>query len=348
MLPEEWPIAAPVADPTTPVRAARGGRLDTVRQDVFLPPAARLTEQERALMTAMLHCLVSEIADELRAALPPTWSGANDAGDLELVQLLTTARMLDLPDLVALLLRRADEERISSAARARNGRGEAQLLQGLVSHGDAAVSAAAMALILARGRRRDRFGQCLATFDDLSPPTAIGLTHRIAAALRGPLAAIHGPAAVDHRLADAATETIESHRGDRGIETLTAALVGALDEAGAPLDELILAAASEGEVAFLAAVLAHRASIGNGTALDELLSGEAPRVVALLRAARLPRTIAAGLLAAIGDLLGIDDPGAAIGAFDRFSDAEADAARAWLLTDPVYRSALDGLEGRRG
>jgi hypothetical protein len=256
--------------------------------------------------------------------------------------------MLDQPDLIALLLRRADEERISGAAKARSGRGDAQLLQGLVSHGDAAVSAAAMALILARGRRRDRFGQCLATFDDLSPATAAGLTHRIAAALRGPLAAIHGPADVDRRLAEAAANVIGSHQADRGLEALTAALVSALDEAGAPLDDLILAAGSEGDVAFIAAMLAHRSSIGSGTAFDELLSGEAPRLVALFRAARLPRTAAAGLLAAIGDLLGIDDPGAAIGAFDRFNDSEADAARAWLLTDPAYRSALEGLEGRRG
>src|SRR5438309_7757225 len=170
-MPEEWPIAASAADGNAPARLAGRGRLATVRRDFFLDPAARLTEQERALMTAMLHCLVSEIADELRAALPPIWSGANDAGDLELVQQLTAARMLDQPDLIALLLRRADEERISATAKARSGRGEAQLLQGLVSHGDAAVSAAAMALILARGRRRDRFGQCLATFDALSPAT---------------------------------------------------------------------------------------------------------------------------------------------------------------------------------
>ena len=41
-----------------------------------------------------------------------------------------------------------------------------------------------MALILARGRRRDRFGQCLVAFDDLPQATAEALVAMIAAALR--------------------------------------------------------------------------------------------------------------------------------------------------------------------
>src|SRR6185437_1414976 len=165
MMPEEWPIAADPADRNTPARAAGRGRLSTVRIDFFLNPAERLTEQERALMTAMLHCLIGDVASEIRAALPAGWTSAND-DEAALVEALTRAGMLDDSDLMALLLRRADEERIGTAARARNGRRDARVLQGLVSHENGAVSAAAMALILARARRRDRFGQCLAAFDD--------------------------------------------------------------------------------------------------------------------------------------------------------------------------------------
>ena len=64
MMPEEWPIAASAADQNAPARRAGRDRLSTVRADFFLDPAERLSEQERALMTAMLHCLIGDIADE--------------------------------------------------------------------------------------------------------------------------------------------------------------------------------------------------------------------------------------------------------------------------------------------
>ena len=122
MMPEEWPIAAPAADGNAPARFAGRGRLATVRRDFFLDPSKRLTEQERALMTAMLHCLVGDVAAAVRAALPKGRVAANDEGDAALIAALTASGLLDEPGLMALLLRRADEERIATAARARSGR----------------------------------------------------------------------------------------------------------------------------------------------------------------------------------------------------------------------------------
>src|SRR5689334_24201741 len=126
MMPEEWPIAAPAADRNAPARRAGRGRLATVRADFFLDSAERLTEQERALMTAMLHCLVGDIADELRAALPGLATPANDEGNLALIELLSSSGLLDRAGLVRLLLRRADEERIATGAKARAGKREAR------------------------------------------------------------------------------------------------------------------------------------------------------------------------------------------------------------------------------
>src|SRR5438309_10350818 len=192
-MPEEWPIAASAADGNAPARLAGRGRLATVRRDFFLDPSKRLSEQERALMTAMLHCLVSDVAAALRAALPNGRLAANDESDSGLIEELATAGLLDEVELMALLLRRADEERIASAARARSGRRAARALQGLVSHDYGAVAAAAMALILARGRRRDRFGQCLIGFDDLPEASAEHLVQAVSAGLRRVLAAARGP-----------------------------------------------------------------------------------------------------------------------------------------------------------
>jgi hypothetical protein len=348
MMPEEWPIAAPAAEGDAPARLAGRGRLATVRRDFFLDPTKRLTEQERALMTAMLHCLVGDVAAAIRAALPSGRLAANDEGDAALIAALTGAGLLDEPGLMAVLLRRADEERISTAARARSGRRDARVLQGLVSHDYGAVAAAAMALILALGRRRDRFGQCLVAFDDLSVSSAEALVQAVAAGLRRELAAGRSAPIADRELAEAAEKVLSDRDEERGVDALTAALVHFLDEGGGLTDELVLAAANEGEVAFVAEVMARRAGVSSESALDELLSGNSKHVMALLRMAGMSRALSAGLLAGIGDLLGIGDAGEAIGLFDRLTDHDADAARSWLLTAPAYRLALDRLGQGRG
>jgi hypothetical protein len=348
MTPEEWPIAAPAEDGDGPARTAGRGRLATVRRDFFLNPAERLTEQERALMTAMLHCLVSDVADAVRAALPSGRVAANDEGDAALVESLTASGLLDEPGLMALLLRRADEERISTAARARSGRREARVLQGLVSHDYGAVAAAAMALILARGRRRDRFGQCLIAFDDLSEASAEHVASAVAAGLRRELAETRGPSMADSELAQALDGVVDAHDPERSIEALTAALVHFLEENGGLGDDLVLSSAQEGEIGFVAEVLARRAGIGIDSAMDELLSGDAERLMGLLRVAGASRELAAGLLAGIGDLLGIAEAGEAIALFDRMTEDEVRAARGWLVTAPAYRAALERLGERRG
>jgi hypothetical protein len=340
MMPEEWPIAVFAADQNAPARRAGRDRLSTVRVDFFLDPAERLTEQERALMTAMLHCLVGDIADEIRAVLPNVALAANDESNLAIVTALLSAGLLDRLALVQRLLRRADEERIATGAKARIGRRDARVIQGLVSHTDGAVAAAAMALIIARGRRRDRFGQCLLHFDDLPRDEARVVVQSIAAAFRRELVERVGTAEGDRLLSTASAQLSASHDPGSSLENLTATLVRLLDEEGDLDDELIGAAGIEGEMNFIAHALARRSGISGDVALDELLSGDANRVMALLRMGRVRRETAAGLLAGIGDLLGIADPGQAIGRFDRMSDADVAEASSWLTADPAYKQAV--------
>jgi hypothetical protein len=347
MLPDEWPGAPEGADQNAPARAG-GDRLTTVRADFFLHPAERLTEQERALMTAMLHSLVGDIADEIRLVFPTSMAAANDDRNLALVETLSAARLLDRPALVRLLLRRADEERIATAANARSGRREARVLQGLVSHQDGAIAAAAMALILARGRRRDRFGQSLLHFDDLSRDEARVLVHLVCAAVRPDAAAVLGGAEADRLLSTAADRVLTSHDPGSGIDALTATLVRLLGEEDDLSDELIVSAGMEGEMTFVAHALAARSGVRADVALDELLCGSERRAMATLRTAGVSRTVAASLLAGVGDLIGIPDPGRAIDAFDRLTDAEVEDARAWLTADPAYRRAVAALGKTNG
>ncbi len=347
MMAEEWPIGAAPADSVhAPARGAARDRLSTVRVDFFLSPAERLTEQERALMTAMLHCLIGDIADELRAALPSGAVAANDEGNMAVVETLSVARLLNRETLVRMLLRRADEERISTAAKARSGRREARILQGLVSHESGAISAAAMSLILARGRRRDRFGQCLLHFDDLPPHEAAELAQIVAAALRGDLQGLRGSGDSDQLLAAAVEQLLSRYDRANGIEELSAILVDLLEDEGQLTDELIVSAAMEGEMTFLAQALARRCALRGEVATDELMSASEQRVMILLRIAGVRRELAAGLLAGIGDLLGVTDPGRAIKSFDDMGDAEIDSARSWLSADAAYRSAVGRLERR--
>jgi hypothetical protein len=348
MMPEEWPIAAPAGEQDPPARPARRDRLATVRVDFFLNPADRLSEQERALMTAMLHCLVGDIADEIRSSLPSGWSAANDEGNLPLVEILSAAGLLDRPPLVRLLLRRADEERIATGARARSGRREARVLQGLVSHEDGAVAAAVMALILARGRRRDRFGQCLLHFDDLPREEAVALVHLVCAAIRHDLAAVVGSGEADRLLSAASEHALATHDPGNALEALNAKLARLLDEEGDLTDELIAAGAMEGEMTFVSQALSRRGGFRGNVALDELLSGDETRLMLLLRAADVRREFAASILAGIGDLLGIADAGRAIDAFDRLDDAQVEATRNWLASEPGYRNAVVALGSNNG
>lgn len=299
-------------------------------------------------MTAMLHCLVSDIADEVRAALPNMAVPANDQGNLALIDRLSSARLLDRPGLFRLLLRRADEERITTGAKSRAGRRDARVIQGLVSHGDGAIAAAAMSLIIARGRRRDRFGQCLLHFDDLSNEEARALVCSLAAALRLSLAGGNGTAEADHLLSGAMVQVIARHDPGSSIEQLTASLVRLLDEEEELTDELIAGAALEGEMNFVAQALARRSQIRGDVAVDELLSGDSRRVMALLRMGRLSRESTAGLLAGVGDLIGIRDPGSALSEYDALTDDEVANSRNWISADALYRRAASALGERNG
>jgi len=349
MVPEEWPIdAPPEAVGASPERRAGRHRLSTVRSDFFLDPRHRLSEQERAVMSAMLADLLATIAAEIRASLPAGLAPANDEDDQQLLRELSAAGLLDHEELIALLLRRADEERIATAVRARSGPAGA-FLQALIADEDESVSAAAMALILARGRRRDRLGQPRIEFDDLSAEVGRSLAQSVAAALRRHSRGL-APGDSDLRFAEAAAMLLGRRDEAKTIDALARALVQALGEAGGLDERLLEAAAEEGDIGFLASALAERAGIPAGAAWDHLVGGERGRLVLLLRMAGVGRTFAASLLALLGDLVGLADLGTEIGSFDSLTEEEARAACDWLRLDPAYRAAtaiLDGGDGKR-
>jgi hypothetical protein len=345
MVPVEWPVAAAdTGGAALPARVAGPSRLPAARTDFFLDPAARLTEQERALMTGMLRDLVDSLADELRVLLAGC-EPANDEDD-QLFGRLRASGLLDIPELVQLLLNRAEEERISTAIRAGRS-GKHRFVQSLVSDEDPDVAAAAMGLILARGRRRDRFEGPRIIFDDLGAETAAALVDALAAAFRAELAKRIGEVEADDRLTAAGRALLSHHDEGNRVEARLFELTHALDKAGRLDDGFILSAFRDGEPALVAEALARRAGIRVEEAWQRV-GGRAGDFALLLRLAAADRTVAGELIALLAEIGARTDAEAEIAAFDSLRDEEIEQARKWLRLDAGYRAAIESLAARDG
>lgn len=295
-------------------------------------------------MTAMLSDLVAVVADEFTTRLADA-EPANDDGE-QLLDRLWTAGLLDSPELIALLLRRAEEERIAAGIRASRPSGKPRFLQSLVSDEDSGISAAAMALILARGRRRDRFDGPRVIFDDLSAEAAVCLVNAVAAELRSDLARRLGSAEADERLGGAARALLSSHDEGNRLEARLFDLVHCLDRARRVDERLIRTALDEGEISLLAEALARRSGIGFDCAWDHLTAGGG-RLALLLRMADVPRELAGEIVASSAEVVGSDSE-TEIEAFDRLPDEEVERSRKWLRLDPAYRAAIGALGAGNG
>ncbi|MEQ7872570.1 DUF2336 domain-containing protein [Sphingomonas sp. ASV193] len=336
MSPVEWPIAALAADHSGPATRSRGrDRLSAVRTDFFLDDDVRLTEQERALMGGMLAGLLDQLVDELMVGLPDALAERIEVARPGLLRRLWERRVLDRPELVALLLRRSDEQRLSSA-------GAGGPVAAMVGDADEAIAESAMALTVARGRRKDRFGRLLLEYDDLPGEEAQLLVQMIAAALR--LGLGNDGADQDPALADAALDLIARHDEDNRLDARVAALARLLHERGRATDELAARLAEAGEVALLSAMLSVRAGVGPVTGWLMLVEQGAHCTMLLARLAGIDRPTAARIVVALGEPLGMRDPAAAIGEYDRLSDEDVEQERRWMQLPRKYRDALKALD----
>jgi hypothetical protein len=312
--------------------------LTTVRRDFFLDPGERLSEQERALMTAMLHDLVGTLAAAIRAAVGGKTATPEPA---TLANTLGRAGLLDRPGLIRLMLRRADEQRILTAFAGHAGPRRLPLMPKLVSDSDPQVAAAAMTLVVARGRRRDGFGQPRIDLSDLDRRDARALAHAVAALLST-------DANADGRYATAATKVVDAIDPQESLDRAVEALVEALDQTGRADEALVEAASGEGEVALIAMLIARRASINQPAVWDHLVNAGEGGLALVARMAGFGRRAAARLIADLGSTSGSWSVEEEIGRFDALSaDEIAAALKHWQLP-PDYRAAVRDLGGRRG
>jgi hypothetical protein len=340
MVPVEWPLAAPAADrPVESARTRGSRRLASVRRDFFLDPAHRLTEQERALMTAMLNDLLGSVSSALLAAVSTPPVLLTDATSLTLR--LSAAGLLDREELVSLLLLRADEHRIASAFAGRAGPRKLPLLPRLVGDKDARVAAAAMALVVGRGQRRDAFGQPRIELADLSAVEAQCLIAAVAAGLA------EAGAADRPALAEAAAAVGSGHDQSESLDSAVNDLALALEAAGRLDDKTLETVMEDGEAVLLAALLARRAGISAETGWGYLVGGQDGGLALLARMAGLARPSAARLIAEFAALSGasVEEEAAR---FDELGDEVVDAALAWWRLPPPFRDAATALGEARG
>lgn len=303
--------------------------------DFFLDEGSRLTDEERSLIAAMLRGLVGEIVDELIAGLPALLAAQAEKGRDTLYRRLRNAALMERQGLLALLLRRADEQQLAT----RSDRDHPTVAT-LISDDSAPVAEAAMALALARGRRRDRFGRMSVEYDDLAAEDAVALVHAVAAALRHAL-----PEGSDEALGLAAQGLIARHDEGRRLEAAVAALARILDTQHRADDELVRRLAEDGDASLLAGLLARRAGIDQLDAWNFFTGGDA---MLLARLAGCDRTTAAQMLAAFEPMSGSHAAERIIDRYDRLDDAAVERCRHWMRMDPHYRMAREALERADG
>jgi hypothetical protein len=337
MMPVEWPLAASAADrPVDPARPRVGrDRLGVAMADFFLNDSSRLTDEERALIAAMLRGLIGDIVDELIAGLPALLAAQADRGREGLYRRLRASGLMERAGLVSLLLRRADEQQLSARADRNH-----PTVASLVSDDSAPVAEAAMALALARGRRRDRFGRMSIEFDDLDAEDAVALVHAVAAGLRDALAD-----EADEALGSASHALLSRHDEGRRLDAAVAALARVLDTQNRADDVLVCRLAEDGDAALLVGMLARRAGIDQLDAWNFFTGGEA---MMLARLAGCDRTIAAQMLAAFEPMSGAHAAERIIDRFDAIDDAAVERCRRWMRLDQHYRQARQTMEQVNG
>lgn len=317
--------------------AAAARRRSVAMEDLFLPDRLRLSDQQRVTVRALLDKAVRAVEDELRAALARTFEdvpalhAALSSAHVEIAgPLLAHAPALQHSDLLAILLRRAEEHRLFTA-----GGGGVLLLELAADTADG-VAEDAMAVLVGQSRRFDRFQEPALARTELPADIQHRLVWTVAATLRAYIVRRHAVSevAADVALSEAADRLLAAYDEGDGLEARAMRLVRRLERAGRLDDRFIGRALLEGSLTLLIAALSVRTGL-DAPALSELLLDVGDGTPLLLRAAGLDRAQAAAILLRLG--------GDVERRLDRFDLLAVELAQDMLglwRTDPAYRAAI--------
>lgn len=329
------PPARLVADAARAETMASRGLELLVRQLAtpdLAPPSDYQWTQTRRLVAELVEAEEAAFRARLAELVPPV-----------LLPPLAVRRATTDPVLIARALARVEEHRLAAALRSS---GERTVIE-LVPAGDAEAAALELALLRADSRRLDPFGDPLLTASDLDAEDMHRLIWRIAAAARAVLIA-RGEAEpqVDGWIAVAARHQLSRHDEGEGAAPAAMRLAARLTGQDRPLAALIEAALCAARPGLAAAFIARVLGIDHADALGAL--GHVDRAALLLRAARLSRAEAAGLLLRLADAQGSDDDSlvATVDAYDALTNEAATQSVKRMQLDPAYRAAIAELGER--
>ena len=330
-------------DDAAQMLASARARLSAAVAEAGLPESLRLSERERTTIANLRDRLLREVEDELRSGIAarldmPEQASARAAVTSAILPIahpiLERSQALARPELVALLLRRAEEHRLSRFTP------ERPLLIDLAGDSDPRIAGEATALLIAQSRRLDAFQEPVLMLADVAAEVEHGLVWSVAAALRSYLVAHHqiSPDLADEAVTAAASAVLARHDEGAGIDAASRRLAGRLAAEGRLDGDLLVRAAREGAFPLFLAGLGQLTGFELAALSEIFLDRDGAGVPLVLRIADLHRAPAAEILLLLASRE--DAVGPQLDAFDALTAQEAATRlRLWRF-DPAYRAAI--------
>jgi uncharacterized protein (DUF2336 family) len=298
---------------------------------------------------------VRSIEEDLRARLAPRFerhealhAALTSANVPIALPIIERSQALRDQDLIAILVRRVEEHRFWKS-RSERGR---EFLVSLVRDEEEALAADAMALVIARSSRFDRFEEPVMSRAELPAEIQHRLIWIVAAALRHYVVQQHGLGPVDTEIGESASELAAAYDEGETFDALSHRLAQRLRAAdrlnGAVLGRMI----EDGLLPLFLAGIALLCRLDMTAAWEILFDPRGRGPALLLRAADLPRDEAAAILVALnarGPLFSSAEGEAAARQLELFDAIDAEAAREVLRLwqfHPAYRAGVARMSTR--
>lgn len=370
---------AQALDVSTAIRATRR-RSEASRQelmgniaDLFLPREHRLSDRERSVIYGILERLIDEIDTALREALSERLHTLDTASRRQLAGLaeqdgpvaraiLEQARVLEDPELIAIIRQRGREHALAIAARrplsadvgdALIATGDEDVIECLVNNPEAELSRAAMTYLVAEAQRLNRFQEPLLRRHDLPADLAMRLYWLVSAAWRRHILESFdvAPWTIDQVIQEAAGSAAAGHGGS--IDEAAGHLAESLAGGEQLTPDLLLRLLAQGHVPACVAGLARLARLDERLVRHVLIDARGESLAVLARATGFSRVELARLLELsrrfVASARAAEDHAAELLAvFDRLSDDRAEAVLSHWRRDRGYVAAITRIDTALG